>query len=54
MPRLRNKHTGSVVNVADDLAARLGAGWESVDDPEPQPEPKPRRGRKAESDQADQ
>lgn len=39
MPRLRNTQSGSVVNVADDLAGRLGAGWESVDD-EPDPSAK--------------
>lgn len=31
MPRLRNRSGGSVVNVSDDTAARLGADWEPVD-----------------------
>lgn len=36
MPKLRDIATGSVVNVDDELAARLGAGYEPLDD-------KPRR-----------
>lgn len=31
MPRLRNAGTGVVVNVSDDVAAALGAGWSPVE-----------------------
>lgn len=44
MPRLRNTRTGSVVNVDDATAARLGAEYEPLDKPEPA---KPTRRRKA-------
>lgn len=33
MPRLRNTRTGSVVNVSDATAARLGAEYEPVGAP---------------------
>ena len=48
MPRLRNTRTGSVVNVSDATAARLGADYEPVDASEAEAEKKPqRRARKA-------
>ena len=31
MPRLRNAHTGTVVDVDDDTAARLGRAYEPVE-----------------------
>lgn len=45
MIRLRNKRTGVVVRVDDDLASRLGPEWEAVAPPD-QPAPKPRTRRK--------
>lgn len=39
MPRLRNTATGAVVNVSDDLAERLGDGWEDTAVPEPEAKP---------------
>lgn len=35
MARLRNKATGSVVNVTDEKASRLGSEWESAEKPKP-------------------
>lgn len=35
MPRLRNIHTGAVVSVSDETAARLDAEWEKVTDSKP-------------------
>lgn len=35
MPRLRDTTTGSIVNVDDDLAERLGSAYEPVGDEEP-------------------
>lgn len=32
MSRLKNRHTGVIVNVGDDLGARLGEGWECLDE----------------------
>lgn len=31
MPRLRNTATGAVVNISDDMVAKLGDGWEAAD-----------------------
>jgi hypothetical protein len=31
MPRLRHVESGAVVNVSDEKAARLGSGWEPVE-----------------------
>lgn len=33
MPRLRNIHSGAVVSVSSETAARLGGEWESVEKP---------------------
>jgi len=49
MARLRNTTTKVVVNVDDETAARLGGGWEPVDQPKKQA---PRR-RKADTDASD-
>ena len=35
MPRLRDIHTGAVVSVSDETAARLDGEWESADKPAP-------------------
>lgn len=35
MPRLKNRTTGVLVSVDDELAAILGDEWESADDPKP-------------------
>ena len=35
MPRLRNIHTGAVVSVSDETAARLGSEWEPAEKPAP-------------------
>lgn len=43
MPRLRNTATGAVVNVSDDLAERLGAGWEDAAAPAPEAKPAAKR-----------
>lgn len=37
MSRLRNKATGSVVNVSEDKAARLGSEWEPIEAEKPKP-----------------
>lgn len=33
MPRLRNTHSGAVVSVSDEKAARMGGEWEPVEVP---------------------
>ena len=38
MPRLRNSRTGVVVNVGNDVAARLSGEWDPIQAPKPQPE----------------
>lgn len=47
MARLRNTSSGVVVNVDDDTAARLGAGWEPADAPDSTEKPKTTRRRTA-------
>lgn len=32
MPRYRNRHSGAVINVPAEKAARLGSGWELPED----------------------
>lgn len=39
MGRYRNEF-GSVLNVDDELAARIGQNWEPLDEAEPKAEPK--------------
>lgn len=39
MPRLRNVHSGAVVNVSDDTAARLGSEWVEDNKSEPKKAP---------------
>lgn len=43
MPRLRNRLTGAVVNVADVTATRLGSEWQPIADEAPDPAPEPKR-----------
>lgn len=48
MPRLRNVHTGVIVNVPDEKAARFDSQWELADKPEPKAPEKHAAPRKAE------
>jgi len=45
MPRFRNTRTGSVVNVDDATAARLGAEYQPLDKPAPAKPAAPRKPR---------
>lgn len=50
MPRLRNKATGVVVSVGDDLAGRLGSEWEPVKKPMKAEASAPRRSKRTKSE----
>lgn len=47
MARLRNIHSGAVVSVSDEKAARMGGEWETADEAKAAPARKPTAAKKS-------